>query len=311
MTFTRPGHHCRIRPRAGRRCWGACVADAASLGLHGLYSPERIALIERTGDILFRQPDRCHYDGQPGYFAHEGRRAGMPSQYGEHLALVAALLRRDGGQSPAAHQRDFLARFGPGGSWVGYADRPTRALVARLLSEAGEVPAVTGIDDDQMPVLSVVAPLHDAGASRGQVSDSVRVLSTNAEAKAGALALFDLLAAFERSGIDLLDASSRRACLGAIAESAGSGLDDLLLQRVNLPPLSPAELAERFGAACHIRQGLPIAFHLAAHMDDFGKVLRDNVRIGGDSCGRAMAIGALAGIVFGVPEKFGARLTAG
>jgi len=171
------------------------VADAASLGLHGLYSPERIALIERTGDILFRQPDRCHYDGQPGYFAHEGRRAGMPSQYGEHLALVAALLRRDGGQSPAAHQRDFLARFGPGGSWVGYADRPTRALVARLLSEAGEVPAVTGIDDDQMPVLSVVAPLHDAGASRGQVSDSVRVLSTNAEAKAGALALFDLLAA--------------------------------------------------------------------------------------------------------------------
>jgi len=46
-------------------------------------------------------------------------------------------------------------------------------------------------------------------------------------------------------------------------------------------------------------------------MDDFGKVLRDNVRIGGDSCGRAMAIGALAGIVFGVPEKFGARLTAG
>jgi len=291
---------------------GARVADAASLGLHWLYSPERIALIERTGDLLFRQPDRCHYEGQPGYFAHAGRSVGSGSQYGEHLDLIAAFLRRGERYSPAVHQQEFLARFGPGGSWVGYADRPTKALIARLLSEGDDPPAASGSDDDQMPILAVVAPLHAVGVSRESVVHAVRVMSTHVEAAAGALALFDLLEAFQSA--DALDQPSRRQRLSAVARSTGSRstgseLGSLLTQALDMPASEPAELAELFGAACHVRQGLPIAFHLALHMRDFESVVRDNIRIGGDSCGRAMAIGALAGVTFGVPEALSARLT--
>lgn len=42
---------------------GALVADSAALGLHWLYDPQRIAIIEASKGLAFLQPDPAHYEG--------------------------------------------------------------------------------------------------------------------------------------------------------------------------------------------------------------------------------------------------------
>ena len=52
-------------------------------------------------------------------------------------------------------------------------------------------------------------------------------------------------------------------------------------------------------------------WHLLKHGEDFESVVRDNIRCGGDHCGRALAAGAIAGYAFGVPDTLIARLQGG
>lgn len=67
---------------------GALVANAASLGLHWLYDPDRIAQIAtKRGTAAFAPVDAAFFEGAKGYFAHAGRHAGMLTQYGEALLV--------------------------------------------------------------------------------------------------------------------------------------------------------------------------------------------------------------------------------
>lgn len=167
-----------------------------------------------------------------------------------------------------------------------------------------------------MPVFAVVPPLHAAGASHATLRDAVRVLTTNEEAMLGALALFDALGLFDAGahGGQVPDVEQRHAILRQIADATaaqGDGvLGGLLADALDIDGYQPEAAAARFGLPCHVRQGLPIVFHLAMHLPDVETVLRDNVRIGGDSCGRAIALGALAGACLGVPAALCDRLAA-
>jgi len=105
---------------------GALVGDAATMGLHWLYNQARLAEIDAAGEILFRPPTESDYegpDGGLGYFAHAARKSGQYSQYGECAELVADVVNASDGYDVATHQQAFLGRFGPGGHFVGYADR--------------------------------------------------------------------------------------------------------------------------------------------------------------------------------------------
>ena len=114
---------------------GALVADAAAMGLHWLYDPERIANIaDKPGATVSLRPMPHHFDGAKGYFAHAGKRSGELSQYGTTLALAMDSLVATGGSSGHCkdYQRRYLTFFGPGGAWKGYIDRPTRGTLANL-----------------------------------------------------------------------------------------------------------------------------------------------------------------------------------
>ena len=66
---------------------GGWVADAASLGLHWLYSSERIAEVGgQTPEFL--PPRADYYTKGFGYFAHEGKQVGEQRQSG-HPRLPA------------------------------------------------------------------------------------------------------------------------------------------------------------------------------------------------------------------------------
>lgn len=105
---------------------GGWVADAASLGLHWLYSSERI--MEVGGQAPeFLPPRADYYTKGFGYFAHEGKQVGDASHYGAATGVLThSLLATNGTLDIRDYQRRFRSFFGPGGQWRGFIDNPTR-----------------------------------------------------------------------------------------------------------------------------------------------------------------------------------------
>lgn len=286
---------------------GALVADAAAMGLHWLYDPERLATIAETSDPAFQNADRRNFDGAKGYFAHEGKPAGELSQYGAVLALAMDSLVSSQGQPDIAdYQQRFLAFFGPGGEWQGYIDRPTRGALANLgAGGSEETPEITGIDDDQMPALSpvpaVVAADPDHPDLEMRVTAMVRVTNDNPLAVEAAVMLARLI----RS---MLHGEGLSTALDAEAERVGDVLQPLLNEALGEADQSSVDIAGHFGRACHVQQGLPVAFHILNTAESFEDGVRKNILAGGDSCGRAMALGSILGARFGFGGERGIPL---
>lgn len=271
---------------------GALVADSATLGLHWLYDPVRIAEIEASRGLVFLQPAAADYAGTKGYFAHVGKAAGDSSGYGEVCLLMLKHLAQHGGFKRVEYQTEYRAHFGPGGAFVGYIDAPTRLTLRTLLPlEPAAFPAASGADDDQLPALAPLPPLVAAHAGTlaallERVEQVVRVTNHNdlavAAAQCAAAALFEVLRG----------ASLAQALAGALP-FAGETLRPLLEQALAVQALDSVAVAERFGLACHVAQGLPVIFHIARHAPDYRSAIEANIRAGGDNCGRAIMLGAL------------------
>lgn len=286
---------------------GALVADAASMGLHWLYDPNRLATLAKKQDPTFLAADRRHFDGAKGYFAHEGKRSGELTQYGATLALAMnTLVANEGRIDIADYQRRYLQFFGPGGDWKGYVDRPTRGTLARLGSEIGEdTPEASGIDDDQMPAFSSVPAVVAAGPYAPELEKNVikmvRVTNDNALATGAALIAARAMRA-------LLEGEEIEAVLTREAESAGDDLQPRLREALAGSDQTSVDIAGHFGRACHVQQGLPVVFHIANSAKSFDAAIRTNILAGGDSCGRAMALGAMLGARFGFGGERGIPL---
>lgn len=283
---------------------GPLVADAATLGLHWVYDPARLAEIAKRGPVAFTEPDARNYEGVRGYFAHGGKRAGDLSVYGETAGLVLLHLAGTGGAfQRMRYQQQWRAHFGPGGAFVGYADKPTRALCAKLLAsdKPEDWPARSGADDDQMPALESVASItavHCGSPARADdaalarvVEEAVVVTNDNPLAIDGAVTLARALAA-------VIAGTPMRTALADAAGRAGATLKPILVEALGMPAFDPVAASAKFGAPCHMPQGLPVAFHILAHATSFAQAVEANILASGDSCGRSMAIGALAGAAF-------------
>ena len=270
------------------------MSDAAALGLHWLYDQEQIARVESTGSLLFRQPDNNIYEGRKGYFAQGGRQAGDLSHYGESARLVGQLCT-SGQYSADTHRQAFFAAFGPCGSFNGYADRPTKALIANMLANVDDIEDPSGVDDDQLPGLSPLPGVFAAGLSAQDAFSAVQVISTNSEVMESAGIVFSCLELLS-GGMPLKTALEQSALSGT------GNIHALLKQALEQKAYQPLEMAQRFGLACHVPQGMPVAWHLLYHAENFEMAVRDNIRCGGDSCGRSMIVGAIAGMSFDIPD---------
>ncbi len=280
---------------------GALVADAATMGLHWMYDQEHIQRVALSGDILFRQPDAQVYLNQKSYFAHQAKRTGESSQYGECARVVACTIETDGRYSTEAHRKLFFETFGPCGSYHGFADRPTKALVAKMILEGDEIADASGSDDDQLPALCSVPALFAYDQGVESIPAAVSVTSINKEALSGAMVLYNCLQRIHQG-------ESLPMALAGSASDDVTPLSALLQEALDMPEYDPLAAANHFGMPCHMKQGLPVAWHLLKHAVDYETVIRDNIRCGGDSCGRSMAVGAIAGLAFGVPRELVSRI---
>ncbi|GIX14238.1 MAG: ADP-ribosylglycohydrolase [Paracoccaceae bacterium] len=269
---------------------GAHLADAAALGLHWLYDPERIAALK--GPIAFRPPDPADYEGARGVFVHHGRRAGQGSHYGEQMRVMTRAILAAGEYRTEIYASAFLASFGPGGSWVGYADRATRGSVEGIAH--GRHPS--GAEDDQMPAVVKLPPL--IARLRGQaweavVAEAVAVTSNHPVALAWAPAAAAALhAAMAGAGLHAALHAGVRAVPGRVGQPLHVAMEHARDD--------PVAFAGRVGRACAVTEALPVAFQILARAGSFREAVLDNIRAGGDSCGRGIFIGAMAAMEWGV-----------
>ena len=160
--------------------------------------------------------------------------------------------------------------------------------------EGDEISEKSGMDDNQMPALCVVSGLFSANQSPQTTRVAAQVISTNKGVVEAALAVHQCLDTIKKG-------SSLTEALNSSAQSMSSNVGRLMLDALDIDEYQPLEVASRFGLACYIEHSMPVVWHLLKHATDFESAVRDNIRCGGDSCGRSMVLGAIAGLVFGVP----------
>lgn len=271
---------------------GALIADAASLGLHWLYDPTRIARIEQAKGLVFLQPDANDYAETKGYFAHGNKTAGDTSGYGELCLLMLRHFAEHGQFKRIEYQTGYRNHFGPGGAYTGYIDAPTRQTLQTLWPlKPEEFPENSGADDDQFAALAtipVVAATHTGSqdALSKKIEQVVRLTNDNDTA----------VAAAQYAGIVLFEVLNGKPipqALSAALPHAGEKLAPLVKEALQPRTLDSAAIAKRFGSACHVLEGMPVIAHIAQHAPDYRTAIEENIRIGGDSCGRAIMLGAI------------------
>jgi hypothetical protein len=264
---------------------GALTADAAGLGLHWIYDTGRISQVTNGKSPAFTPINPANYEGVPAYFAHANRRDGQLSQYGETLALAMASIKAQGGFDVAAYQQAYAAHFGPGGTYIGYIDRPTKGTLNNI---AAEILTPSGVDDDQHPAIAtlpVIVASH--GNNPATIKAAIEVTNVNEAAQHYG----NLLATTLASVIEGTDLQT------ALATAAAS---EPLLQNALDTKTDPIAYGETTGRACHLHQGMPLSWCILTQTNSYKDAVELNISAGGDSAGRALIIGSLAGAAYGL-----------
>nr|WP_086940569.1 ADP-ribosylglycohydrolase family protein [Thaumasiovibrio occultus] len=284
--------------------FGALVADAAALGTHWIYSPPRIqALLDEPG-FPFITPDPDHYEGVEGYFAHGAKAAGELSPYGEWLALYIRTFA-----DPLASVRDAqmaaVSHFGPGGEFIGYIDSPTRALLTQLMAlEPDSWPEDSGSDDDQNTALCAVAPLVCTLDDSELLTDCINQFVGMTHQNDVALASAHAFAAALKEAI----ATQRiENVLNILQLKSPDPIQERIVTLRNLDPKDDhlSHVLTVVNQACHLADSLPLSAWLLSNATSYRQVVLNNILASGDSCGRAIMIGAIAGACFGIGGEKG------
>ena len=170
-----------------------------------------------------------------------------------------------------------------------------------MITEGDEISDPSGMDDNQMPAFCVVPGLFAFDHSAKTINNAAQVISTNTDVIAGVAAVRQCL-------VHLVDGRPLSEALSLSANEMQGDVGQLMQEALTVEQYQPLVTAKRFGLACYVERSLPVVWHLLHNATDFESAVLDNVRCGGDNCGRSMALGAIAGLAFGVPQDLVNRM---
>jgi len=283
------------QPQMSTMLLGALVADAASLGVHWIYDPDRIAEIaaRQGGKTAFTPIDAANYADTKGYFAHGLRR----------LRLAIQSMNAHGRDfDVAAYQSAFTAHFGPGGTYLGYIDKPTRAALDNILAEKSP----SGTDDDQNPAVArlpaIFARYHGKANLPERMITAMEVTNVN-----------DVAGAYNAVFADVLSRVTQNEPVQDALQAAAVGADRAirsdLLGALSETDQNSTDYAGLMGRACHLPTAGPVVFHILNNCADYRDAVERNNLAGGDSAGRSIMIGAVMGCAYGVATQKGIPLS--
>ncbi|WP_394150964.1 ADP-ribosylglycohydrolase family protein [Vibrio maritimus] len=268
---------------------GALVADAASMGFHWLYDQVAIKTLSNGTPEFHAANEKDYID--KGYYAHHGKNPGDYSQYGAQLIAMLDAIARNGKYDEASYIRAFRDWFDLGGKWCGYIDKPTKLTILNIHAlEAQEKPLHhVGADDTQNPALSKLPPLlaihHSDKTLNDLVESAVRVTNNNDNAVDYALA----------SAMMIKQAIAGKTPAECVKSAKGiSEVSDTAIKAAEERILKPSnEVAQELGMHCGLEASLAVTAHLLLNATSYEASIRENILCGGDSCGRAILLGAV------------------
>ena len=200
------------------------------------------------------------------------------------------------------HQGDELAKSYEAAIARDHTDPATRRFAAVLLPKLAAIPPATGASDLQLPAIAKLPPLVSLLVATGMtqectfnetVASAIKLTNDHPIAADYGLVCASMMRAalMNASVPDIIDAG--RAAAGS--ESAA-----LLDEALRMRDRPNDQVTAHFGMACDLPYGVPSAVHNIATASSFADAVRSNIYGGGDSCGRAMLVGAVMGAVHGV-----------
>ncbi|MEN9012523.1 MAG: ADP-ribosylglycohydrolase family protein [Yoonia sp.] len=285
---------------------GALVADAACLGTHWIYDPDRIVEIaDREGRPEFTAVNLSNYENVKGYFAHGARTVGMQTQIGEVLRLTITSMNANNRAFDAVkYQAAFAAHFGAGGTYQGYIDGPTKAALSNIAAEVQP----SGSDDDQTPALArlpaIMARYHGTPELPEMIKSSLEVTHVNPTATA-------YTALFAATLDDVMDGKPLDAVLTQAVVNADPAIQAEVANALNASDVSTTDFAGRaglMGRACGLGNAGPVIVHVLANSASYAEAITRNIHAAGDNAGRSIMIGAIMAQAHGIATPTGIPL---
>lgn len=186
-----------------------------------------------------------------------------------------------------------------------HSDQATGTYAMQLLEALKSLPLPNGADDIQLPAIAKLPPLvamltlHQRDIDFDEIiASSVQVTNHNPIADHYG----KISARMMKSAIMEGTISATVAAVRATAEGEAA---DLLDQAFALANESNESVTQRFGMACDLPFGVPSAIHNIATATSYHDAIRRNIYAGGDTCGRAILVGAVMGAVYGIGGEQG------
>lgn len=175
----------------------------------------------------------------------------------------------------------------------------------RIAAEFDRMLGYHGANDEQLPAVSKLPPLIAAYSNNDKllsvVESAVRVTNDNELAvQTGQAVALIIQSALNED--DPLSAVTK----GSV--QAHPTIKTYIDQALSYTSESHLVVTSRFGMSCHLTYGVPSAVHNLATSASFREAIRKNIYAGGDSCGRAMFLGAVLGAIYGIGGEKGIPL---
>ncbi|KAJ8601324.1 hypothetical protein CTAYLR_007229 [Chrysophaeum taylorii] len=288
--------------------FGAFAGDAACMTTHWIYDPKEMASVAGGEEPEFKTPASPRFYSASEFPGHY--ETGSFSPYGEQLLFVAQYVAKAGeveGEAMTEAMRDWATAY------TGRKDHATQAFLANVAN--GLKFPESGADDNQAHCFLKAVPVTCLYAGtperRDKVEEAIRVHQNNDEAVRFGLLASDLL---ERvilgdsleEAVGYVEARAPPEAAKAFDDARSKlPLSDLLTKLSNEimkdKPDSPFyNLAAR---SCALPSAFVAPVHELLNQDSYVSAMRENILAAGDTCSRAIFLGAVVAAARGPPPQ--------
>lgn len=181
-----------------------------------------------------------------------------------------------------------------------------QSLIEPLSSTAG----FHGANDDQLPAVSklpaLIALHHSDDTLSAMVESAVQVTNNHPlSVESGHI----FMQALQRA----ITTQSMSKTIETVTALSNGNIASIIQQALSRTSEPSTNVVADIGMACNLALGMPGAFHILQSTNSYRDAIETNILAGGDSCGRAILVGALAGAVYGnesngIPEAWVSKL---
>jgi len=282
-----------LRARAYNALTGIFAGDAAALGLHWIY--DQADILSRVGDGKpeFQDPkvhSKWHREVVLGDLSHHADDARV---------FLASVVEAKGVDVPT-YQKKFVEYFGSS-SYKKYLDNaPSEFLTSKAPVDDAQSSALT-----RCAVVAVLTLLKSDAEAEAAALKALRAIHKSGDADVTALAgTLAIRAVLKNPGKTIGESLATVKSHETKVAGFSATVKTLFTNLLGKSSLTNQAFTKAVGASCPSMFTLPTGLHAAAKDGSYEEVIRDIILSGGDTCGRIMVAGAVAGAKFGTPAAW-------